>query len=341
MSQLQTNLFQYIKSVVPANLSFVDEIANALEISTDSAYRRIRGEKQVSFEEIQKLSNRFRISIDQVLSLKNDLMLFSGNFIEEEQFDFMKYLDQVVYSNLCYIAGFKQKEFFIFCKDIPLFYYYAHPELAAFKFFFWIKTVLMFPSHAQLKFSLKEIHPDFFEKVKTIATVFSKIPANEILNIEATGVTLRQIEYYKDTGVFASTSELELMYAKLHEMVNHMESICEAGKKFMPGQKPNESDASTKMYVNNFAIGDNSYLATLDEKKVCFINHTTVNFMITQDEKFCNYMFLFLQNLIHKSNLISEVGERERTIFFNMFRQRIDMHANNATKRMKEMSPYY
>jgi len=124
MSQLQTNLFQYIKSVVPANLSFVDEIANALEISTDSAYRRIRGEKQVSFEEIQKLSNRFRISIDQVLSLKNDLMLFSGNFIEEEHFDFMKYLDQVVYSNLCYIAGFKQKEFFIFCKDIPLFYYY-------------------------------------------------------------------------------------------------------------------------------------------------------------------------------------------------------------------------
>ncbi len=48
MSQLQINLFNHIKSVMPSNLSFVDEIADVLDISNDSAYRRIRGEKQVS-----------------------------------------------------------------------------------------------------------------------------------------------------------------------------------------------------------------------------------------------------------------------------------------------------
>src|SRR5256885_2431958 len=69
MSQLQISLFQYIKTVVPANLSLVDEVADVLGVSNDSAYRRIRGEKEISFEEIQKLSNRVKISIDQVLNL--------------------------------------------------------------------------------------------------------------------------------------------------------------------------------------------------------------------------------------------------------------------------------
>jgi hypothetical protein len=341
MSQLQINLFQYIKSVVPPNISFVDEIADVLDISNDSAYRRIRGEKEITFEEIQKLSNRFKVSIDQILNLRNDAILFSGNFIEAGNFDFIKYLDEVMYMNLFKIAAFKQKELFYFSKDIPNFYYFMYPELGAFKFFFWIKTVLRFPSSAHLKFSLKEIQSEFFEKAKKIALISTQIPSSEILNVENIQITLRQMEYYKDTGVFASKAELELLYTRLHEMVNHMETICTVGKKFMPDQKPIQSDAPIKMYVNDFVIGDNGVLAVINDKKICFVNHNTVNFIITQDEKFCEYSYNCLKNIINKSNLISETGERERSIFFNLIRQRIDMYSQNEIKTLSKMAPYY
>src|SRR5215467_4912156 len=105
MSQLQVNLFQHIKAKIPANLSLVDEIADVLDISNDSAYRRIRGEKEISFEEIQKLSNKFKISIDEVLNLKNNSMLFSGNLIQPDSFDFFKYLDDL-HLNLTHIEAF-------------------------------------------------------------------------------------------------------------------------------------------------------------------------------------------------------------------------------------------
>jgi hypothetical protein len=341
MSQLQINLFQCIKSVVPANLSLVDEVADVLGISNDSAYRRIRGEKEISFEEIQKLSNRFKISIDQVLNLKNDSMMFSGNFIEAESFDFMKYLDEVVYKSLSYIASFKQRELFYFSKDIPGFYYFMFPELAAFKFFFWMKTVFNFPSYNQSKFNVKEIGPQFFEKAKKLATISCQIPSSEILNVENFQITLRQIEYYKDTGLFAFKTEFELLYNKLHEMVDHMERMCDAGKKFLPGQKALQSDASLKMYVNDFIIGDNSNMAILNEKKMCFVNHNVINFILTQDEKFCNYSYSIIYNIIRKSNLISEVGERERTMFFNLARQRIDLYRQNEIKTLGKMAPYY
>src|SRR5436190_24357611 len=70
--QLQQFFFQHIKSKLPPHLSFVDEVAEHLNISTDSAYRRIRGEKPISLEEVQKLCSHFRISLDHLLNVESD-----------------------------------------------------------------------------------------------------------------------------------------------------------------------------------------------------------------------------------------------------------------------------
>ena len=51
----QLRFFQFIKSKVSANIAFVDEIADLLSISNDSAYRRIRADKPISFDDLQKL----------------------------------------------------------------------------------------------------------------------------------------------------------------------------------------------------------------------------------------------------------------------------------------------
>ena len=61
MNNVQVLLFQHIKALLPPQLSVVEEIAGVLEISTDSAYRRIRGEKPISFEDLQKLCTRYLI----------------------------------------------------------------------------------------------------------------------------------------------------------------------------------------------------------------------------------------------------------------------------------------
>ena len=340
MSQLQTNLFRHIKSILPSNLSFADEIADVLNVSIDSAYRRIRGEKQLSFEELQKLSNHYRISVDKVLDLKTDSVLFNGSFIHSENFNFLKFLDDI-YSNLRHMASFEQKELLYFSKDIPIYYYCMFPELAAFKFFVWMKTLLQFPEYATPKFSMEKVDAIFFEKAKKIAELSCQVPTTEILNVENIQTTLRQIEYYKDTGLFASKADLDLQYSKLEEMNNHMEKMCAAGRRYIPGQKPLSSYATLKMYVNDFVIGDNSSVAVLNGKKLCFLLHNVINVLITHDEEFCNYTYDFIQNIIKKSTQVSEVGERERTIFFNLTRQRINLYKQNEIKTIVKLSPYY
>ena len=62
--EIQKAIFQQIKGLLPPHFSFVHEIAEVLGLSYDSAYRRIRGDKVLSFEELYKLSAHFKISID-------------------------------------------------------------------------------------------------------------------------------------------------------------------------------------------------------------------------------------------------------------------------------------
>src|SRR5690348_10666355 len=95
-NNIQQVLFQHIKSRIPSHLSFVDEIANILEISNDSAYRRIRGEKPLSLEETEKLCKHFHVSLDQMLNLKSDTFIFNGRITNSSDFTFENWLGLVI-----------------------------------------------------------------------------------------------------------------------------------------------------------------------------------------------------------------------------------------------------
>src|SRR5258707_5694510 len=98
-NQIQQLFFNHIRSKLPAHLSFVDEVADLLNISNDSAYRRIRGEKPMGLDELQVLCNKYQVSLDQLLQIKTDTVIFSYDKVDNLLFDFNKYL-QFVANNL-------------------------------------------------------------------------------------------------------------------------------------------------------------------------------------------------------------------------------------------------
>jgi transcriptional regulator with XRE-family HTH domain len=66
--KIQKELFRKIRRSIPDHLSLAEEISEKLGISTDSAYRRIRGEKLLTIEELYKLSYRYNISVDSLFN---------------------------------------------------------------------------------------------------------------------------------------------------------------------------------------------------------------------------------------------------------------------------------
>ena len=321
--ELQKFFFQHIKSKVNNRLSFVEEIAELLSISTDSAYRRIRGEKPISFEEIQKLCRKFRISLDHILSLDTNSTVFYGSWIGLDNFDFEKYLDDMLIQ-MTSVAALENKTMYIETKDIPPFQHFQFNELAKFKNFFWMKTILSYPELSKMQYE-ECIMKDVLQKTgREIIKTYNKIPSVEIWSAETITSSIHQVEFYRESGVFKKKETISLIYDELLQLVNHTEAQAEAGEKFVYGEKPEGKKGNFCFYFNEVFLGHNTIFVDSSDSQTVFINHGVLNYMITRDKNFCEATKNSLENTIRKSSLISNVNEKERQRYFRLLREKID-----------------
>lgn len=74
MKKEEEKLFNLIKLKLSKNVSFIDEIADVLDLSYDAAYRRIKGKTTLNLAETLKLSNHYNINLNTLLvEAKNDV----------------------------------------------------------------------------------------------------------------------------------------------------------------------------------------------------------------------------------------------------------------------------
>ena len=321
-SQIQQTLFQHLKTMLPANLSLVDEMVDLLAISHDSAYRRIRGEKSLSLEELQKICAHYKLSVDQLLNLQSDAFIFNGQLTNSSDFTFESWLETDI-KHLQQILAFTPCHLSYLAKEIPFFYYFLIPEIMAFKSFFFMKSILHYEHFKGAKFSLDDDYSHIQALGKKICELFSKIPSTEIWNVENLTSTIRQVEFYYITGMFKSDKDVAVVLEKLGDMLNHIEKQAAAGKKFIPGTQPLSNAPEFNMYINELIMGDNLILAQVGNMQVTYINHSIINFITTRDEKFNAYMKNTMENMANKSTPISGVNEKARVKFFNRMHDKI------------------
>ncbi len=329
----QILFFQNLKSMIPEHLSLVDQVSDVLHVSEDSAYRRIRGDKQLALEEVYTLCRHFSLSLDSLLGLPSNEIIFSGRYVRPENFNFSLFL-KGVHDLLKWIKHQKGSELTFFSKDIPPYHYFLFPEIVAFKYFSWMRTFLNFPELGTVKFSLAHNQEDLLQTGQKIAELYYKVPGIEVLNADNILTTLRQIEYYKDANLFASEDDMNRVYDSLERMVEHIRLMAEEGVKFLPGKDPSLSSGEYKLYVNDFYVGDNTLMLKTDRGMSCFLILCGANLFRTNDPKFNEYQDKFIRNIISKSSLISLVNERERNIFFQSIYTRIRAYRENRVQTL-------
>jgi hypothetical protein len=318
----QVSFFQHLKSLLPTHVAMVDEIADLLSISNDSAYRRIRGEKPLTFEETQKLVTHFKVSMDQLLHLKSDSFIFTGRTTNNSDFKYDNWLESVE-KHLQYFLSFKPNHLFYLAKEIPFYYYFLIPEIAAFKSFFFMKSILYYEDWKNARFSVKDDYSRYHEVMQRSSHLFARLPSTEIWFIENITSTLHQVEFYRITGALKSDEDAMILFDKFDLLIDHLEKQAEYGVKLKYGQDPSTSSTPYRMFVNELIMGDNVQLMQLGDKYMTAINHSIINFITTTDEAFNDYMKRTLDNLAQKSIPISGVNEKERLLFFNRLRKKV------------------
>jgi hypothetical protein len=224
---------------------------------------------------------------------------------------------------MAYFNSFKEKAFYFLIKDIPVLYHFHFREIAAFKYFFWMKTLLSVRDFKNKKIILSEYPESLFEMGKKSLSFYNQIDSYEIWNFESFNSTVRQVEYYLDNDMFESHEDVLKIYEALEKLTDHFEKQAELGYKFQYGDPQRKPTAKIHMYLNEMLLLDNNMLLVLDGKKQAIVPHTVNNFMMSTDIAFCENLYQFIQNLLQRCTLISEVSEKERTRYFRIIRDRI------------------
>jgi hypothetical protein len=298
-----------------------DVIAELLDISYDSVYRRIRGEKPISLDELKVLCEHFKLSLDQVLQLHTDKVLFTDLEANGPVNNFKDYQEGLL-QQLKYFNSFQKKQLLYLSKDLPVFYNFYFEDLTAFRSFFWSRSILNDPAFENKNFSLTNFDAAaYFELGQKIIQEYNQIPCSELWNYESINSTISQIEYYKEAGIFETSADLNRVVDSCDAMLQHVQKQAEKGCKFFPGAA--EQGASLKMYVNEIILGNNSIMVELDDTKIAIINHVVLKYISTTDKKFTEKTFHNFQNLVSRSVLISGTGEKERNKFFRAMREKL------------------
>ena len=133
-SNIQQLLFEDIREKLDARTSMVEEIADILSISTDSAYRRIRNVTWLSFQEVGQLAYHFNLSIDKYVNPTAQAAAFYFKSLNEGSYNFIEYLKSIR-SDLKTLNSSSNANIIYFAADIPLPQLLFVPEIAAFKLF--------------------------------------------------------------------------------------------------------------------------------------------------------------------------------------------------------------
>lgn len=313
-NNIQNIFLDEVKKRIPPNISFADDLAEILNISRDSAYRRIRGETILSLDEVKLICNRYAVSLDSLLSPNSNTVTFRYQAMDYKNFGFEAWMKSIL-SQLEMIHAAPEKEIIYSAKDIPIFYYFDFPELTAFKIYFWNKTVLG-SSFQDEKFSPSLVSNELMTIARRIWTKYTLLPSTELWSDETINATLRQIEFTYDCGYFTKSEDARNLVDQFSAMLNTLRKWAEAGVKNSTGEK-------FRLYKNEILIADNTIFFKMGTKRIAFIPQNTMEYIATSQENFCKQTEHYLNNLLSKAVHISTTGDKERNKFFNSMDEKL------------------
>jgi len=325
---LQQNFLDLLSSKLEPNEKLVNKLMDVLFISSDSAYRRIRGDTTFSMPEFITLSKHFNISADAFIgsSSEDSAALFQTKSFNNQILSYIEF----VQNEFSRPPFSKQFEMIYAAKGLPVYYNFIFPEIASFKAFYYYRVLWQNPDVQipQYEFEsfykmLNQMQPGLKKIEAKIKQEYLQTPTTEIWNGNTLDGHLHQLRYAWETGLFKDKEAALLLVDKTKDMLNHTRKQAENGKKLNP-EKMEDEYSDFNLYFMEAVNLEHTCWRKIGDKKVTFINHNIGDFIYTFNDDFCNRTESYLKNLLEKSVFVSRTAEKERHRLFSQIDDKID-----------------
>ncbi len=297
-----------IKEALPVNTSFIDTVAEVLDISYDAAHRRTSLKSKLSLEEAVKLSRHFNLSIDQLyeIGLQNVVAVEKTQIISSQE-DLEEYF-KASHKNLEQILAMKGSEIIYSAKDLPIFYTSSDNVLSRFKMYVWLQLL----SEDQHVVPFENFAPSvsLVSAASSLGELYANLKVTEIWDITTINSTLKQIHFYYKSMLLAENMAIQLC--------NDLRALIETIELKVA------SDDQYQLYYNELLLMNNTVLVKTPVIKTLFVPYTILSYYKTSDTETLSHVDKHLQRQMRNSKLLSAAGKKEQRIFFNKMYKKID-----------------
>jgi hypothetical protein len=306
-----------LRAKIPKSVSIIDEIAAVLEISYDASHRRISEKSKFSIDETIKLADHFNISLDNLFSKKEKVIVEKTIEIETLK-DMLQYF-RTSAEQIEILTRNPKTTLFYSAKDIPLFYFMDGTIISKFKAFVWLN--LLNTNQKKVSFESFVIEESFAEYMQKIKNVYENTVVNEVWNDTTINSSLQQILYFHEAGLL-SLKNANALCKDLKRIINLIQEKCNA---------PN---SNFNIYYNELILLNNNMLIETEEKLTMFVPYTLLGYFITDNEESCKNVHQFFKQQIINSKPLGQSGIKEQNLFFNRAIRKIDYYIEKINSQV-------
>ncbi|MCD9573536.1 hypothetical protein [Flavobacterium soyae] len=313
----QESFLKAIRSKISKSNSLIDEIASILEISYDASHRRISQKSKFSIDETIILANHFNISLDNLFSQKEKVIVEKTIEIESLK-DMLQYFKASAQQVEILTKNSKTKLYYS-AKDIPLFYFMDGTILSKFKAFVWLN--LLNTNQKKVSFENFVIEESFTEYMQTLKKAYENTAVNEIWNDTTINSSLQQILYFYEAGLL-NLKNANALCKDLKRILNLIQAKC------------NDPNNNFALYYNELILLNNNMLIETEEKLTMFVPYTLLGYFITDNEDSCKNVHQFFKQQIINSIALGQSGIKEQNLFFNRAIRKIDYYLEKINSQV-------
>ncbi len=319
---MQKLLFEKVRAKIPAHQPAEFEVAGILGITVNEAFALMRNQSVLSLDAAYKLANRYGLSIDNLERESPSVIPF-----QFRAFDYnIKDLDDFfigILEEFRSLDLFGTRKLVYAASEFPLFTIFQFPVLAAFKLFFWGKTVYDLPDFQNIKFKAPTKQSETLLLGERSWKQYLKIDSTEIWSAEIVNAVLKEVYYCWSHNLFHSNEDALAVCDAIVELLKHTEKQAEIGRKFHPAKKPPKSP-NFQLFYNDVSVSNNTIMISSEKRKMVFVSQNTLNYLATDNEVFHTQTQVWLHRLTNQSiDITNKKNKQQRNNFFRRLEENV------------------
>jgi hypothetical protein len=314
--QIKDNLVEEIRKNIPSGVNITNYLSDTLNIGRESAYRRIRGEINFTFEEVATLSQDLNFSIDSIVGIKQKQNArFNVHMLQGTDY-FDVYANKMLeYGRLFREMSEKYETKARFSiNTLPYFFHVNYDLLSKFRMYKWlyqnqkVKSGYKFADFV-VPSKVVDAHRTFFKDIQEVQNI------TVIMDDDVFWSVAKDIEYFYRRKLL-SDDDLMAIKTELNNLLNSIEQMVTDGF--------TRNGAKLEIYVSSVTL-EASYLHfEYGENQFSQVRIFSISAIDSFDKNLCNIQKEWIDSLKRFSVLVSGSGEIQRFEYMNKQREYFD-----------------